>query len=86
MTSRIELDERLGAVAKTPAAGEMLALMRAKGIGDCTWLTAKRDVGIGSRLDGTPGQPGQHWRRTYAARAFACAGQGKRGKRCCAAA
>src|SRR3954452_22914610 len=44
-----------------PLAADMMRMAVVAGIGEATWFTAKKEAGIGSRLDGMPGQSGQHW-------------------------
>ena len=69
-----------------PLAADMMRMAVVAGIGDATWFTAKKEAGIGSRLDGMPGQSGQHWVWTRAARRhghreFEMAGTGPRSRR-----
>jgi hypothetical protein len=66
-------------------AADMMRMAVVAGIGEATWFTAKKEAGIGSRLDGMPGQSGQHWVWTRAARhghrEFEMAGTGPRSRR-----
>jgi hypothetical protein len=68
-----------------PLAADMMRMAVVAGIGEATWFTAKKEAGIGSRLDGMPGQSGQHWVWTRAARhghcEFEMAGTGPRSRR-----
>jgi hypothetical protein len=68
-----------------PPVGPIFRSKSVAGISEATWFTAKKEAGIGSRLDGMPGQSGQHWVWTRAARhghrEFEMAGTGPRSRR-----